>query len=499
MLAAVFFSVIGLSVLIAIAARWGLSNMSMGEYLVGGRSFPAWLLYFLAVGEIYSIGTMIGLPSGLYAGGASYGIWFLGYILMAYPLGYFIAPLIWRAGVRYDAMTIPDVFGRHFRSRSLEVITAIALLVALVPWGQYQFIGMQVVLGGLGLDISPVQSVILAGVIAFIYLVVSGVRSPAFVAILKDTFMLVGIVAVGLIALNAAGGTSETFASPSVTEPMVTLSGSPLVFTISTIVFQSITFYLGFSAAYVFTSKSERAIKSSTVWMPMYMLMYPFLFMASFYAISAYPELDDPNTVFIRVATDLMPEWLVGVVAAGAGLSGLLVLAVTALSIGGIVTRNLVPNVQAGTQKRVSNLVVAVFLVIAALLTLSGSTIMLTVLNLTYYLLGQLVPGWIALMFFRHVKAWAVSVGIVTGVVASIALYLTTPDLGGVNAGLVAVGINLALTFGLSRLGEPVVRQPMSTWQRDVDPAPSSAASEATVPAPSRKQEELTPELRGQG
>lgn len=462
MLAGIFFTVIAISVVIAFAARTGLKNMTIGEYLVGGRSFPAWLLYFLAVGEIYSIGTMIGLPSGLYAGGSEYGIWFLGYILMAYPLGYFIAPLIWRAGVRYDAMTIPDVFGRHFASRSLELVTAVALLVALVPWGQYQFIGMQVVLGGLGLSITPVQAVLLAGAIAFLYLAVSGVRSPAFVAILKDAFMLVGIVVVGVAAVVAAGGTGKTFDAGAVDRDMVTLSGSPMVFALTTIVFQSITFYLGFSAAFVFTARSERAIKSSAVWMPMYMLMYPFLVAASFYAVSAYPGLDDPDTVFMVAATDLLPEWLVGVVAAGAGLSGLLVLAVTALTIGGIVSRNLVPHVRPEAQRRWTTLVIATFLVAAGVLTLTGSSLMLTVLNLTYYLLGQLIPGWVALMFVRRVQAWAVSVGIVTGVVASVALYLTQPDLGGVNSGLVAVVLNLALTFGLSMLWPGEERTPLS-------------------------------------
>ena len=81
---------------------------------------------------------------------------------------------------------------------------------------------------------------------------------------------------------------------------MITLSGNPMVFAITTIVFQSITFYLGFSAAFLFTAKSERAIKQSTVWMPMYMLMYPFLFVASFYAMTQLPDLKDPNTVFMR-------------------------------------------------------------------------------------------------------------------------------------------------------------------------------------------------------
>lgn len=464
MLPVIFFTVIGISVLVALGARTGRRKLSIGDYLVGGRSFPAWLLYFLAVGEIYSIGTMIGLPSGLYAGGASYGIWFVGYILMAYPLGYFVAPLVWRSGVRYDAMTIPDVFGRHFRSRSLELVSAVALLCALVPWGQYQFLGLEVVLGALGLHINSLQSVLLAGLIAFVYLVVSGVRSPAFVSILKDTFMLIGIVVVGTVAVVKAGGADATFHPSAVPHAMTTLSGSPIVFALTTIVFQSITFYLGFSAVYLFTAKSERAIKQSIVWMPLYMLMYPFLFLASFAAMARFPDLDNPNTVFMQMTTDLLPPWLVGVVAAGAGLSGILVLAVTALSIGGVVTRNLVPNVRPDRQKRISNVVVAAFLVAAGALTLTGSTIMLTVLNLTYYLLGQLVPGWLAVLFFKRVQGWAVSVGIVVGLAVSLVLYNVAPTLGGVNAGLVAVVVNLALAFGLSALRPGPATQPMSQW-----------------------------------
>lgn len=467
MLPVIFFTVMAISVVIAFLARSGLKDMTVGEFLVGGRSFPAWLLYFLAVGEIYSIGTMIGFPSGIYAKGASYGIWFLGYILLAYPLGYFLAPLVWRAGVRYDAMTIPDVFGRHYRSRALEVVTAVGVLVALVPWGQYQFIGMQVVLGALGLSISPVQGVVLAGVMAFLYLAVSGVRSPAFVAILKDSFMILGIVIAGIAAVAAAGGVNETTGPKAVPHALVTMSGSPLVFAMTTIVVQSIAFYLGFSAVYLFTAKSERAIKSSTVWMPLYMLMYPFLVAVSYYALATHPNVKSPNTIFMVTTKGLLPDWLVGVVAAGAGLSGVLVLATTALSIGGVVSRNLVPNIRPESQRRWTTVVIAVFLVAAAVLTLTGSTLMLTILNLVYYLLAQFVPGWLALMFFTRVQAWAVGTGLVVGIAASIVLYVLNPTLGGVNLGLVTMLINFALTFGLSYLRPGTKRLPMAQWNPD--------------------------------
>lgn len=111
---------------------------------------------------------------------------------------------------------------------------------------------------------------------------------------------------------------------------------------------------------------------------------------------------------------------------------------------------------------------------------------MLTVLILTYYLLGRLVPGWLALMFFRQVQGWAVSAGIIAGIVSAVVLYISARDLGRVNAGLVAVGINAALMFGLSRLRPATTRDPVCALPQGTNvPAgaePNEAAETATLP-----------------
>ncbi|WP_028921800.1 sodium:solute symporter family protein [Pseudonocardia acaciae] len=465
--------VMAASVLLALWAGRVTRGGGISEFLVGGRSFPAWLVYFLAVGEVYSIGTMIGFPAGIYAKGASYGIWFLGYILLAYSIGYFVAPLLWRAAKHYDAMTVPDVFTRHFGGgRALELITCVTLLIALVPWGQYQFIGLQVVLSNLGLRLTPVQCVILAGVIAFVYIAVSGIRSPAFVSILKDVFMLLGVVLVGLAAVLAAGGTAKVSGPEALAPAQTTMGGSALLFAMTTILFQSVVFYLGFGGAYVFPARSERAVKSSIVWMPLYMLIYPFLVLAAYYGVTHHPGLADPNTVFMVTARSLLPEWLLGLVAAGAALSGVLVLSATALAIGGLVSRNLVPHVPASAQRRWTVVVVGGFLVLAAVLTLVASTLMLTVLNLTYNLLAQVVPGWLAVLFARRVRADAVATGMVVGVVAAIALYLGDVSLGGVSTGLVSMGLNALIVVGWSLLAPGPAREPVSRW-----PGPSARAA----------------------
>lgn len=52
----------------------------------------------------------------------------------------------------------------------------------------------------------------------------------------------------------------------------------------------------------------------------------------------------------------------------------------------------------------------------------------------------------------------------IVGLIAASAFYVTKPDLAGINAGLVAVLVNLVLVFGLSLFGERVERQPMYNW-----------------------------------
>ncbi len=474
MIIAVVCVILAISVGIAVYAGHGHRNGGISEFLVGGRSFPAWLVYFLAVGEVYSIGTLLGFPSGIYAHGASYGIWFLGYILLAYVFGYFLAPLVWRAAKRHDAMTVPDIFGRHFSSRTVELVTCVTLLIGLIPWGQYQFIGLQVVLSSLGVQLTAVQAVVIAGVLAFVYIAVSGIRSPAFVSILKDTLMVLAVVAVGIAVLLATHGSSASTAPADITPAMSTIHGSEMTFAITTIFFQALVFYLGLGSSYILPAKSERAIKGSTVWMPLYMLIYPLLVLVSYYGLQAHPNIKNPNTIFMVTTRGLLPDWLVGVVAGGAALSGLLVLAATALSIGGLITRNLVPGVPANAQRRWATVGVAMFLVLGALLTVFASSLMLTVLNLFYGLIAQVVPAFLAVMFSRRTNAHSIAVGMAVGVGLSIVLYLQGPSvIGGINSGVVSTGVNALIVIVWRILAPGPEREPVARKIRARVPTPS--------------------------
>ena len=126
------------SIVLAVLSKKG-KVASLNDVLVANRSFGAFILFFVSVGEIYGVGTMIGVPGAVYSKGTTYAIWFMGYILLSYCVGYFLNPYIWRVGKIGNLATIADFFGWRFRSKGLEVLVALIGIFFLLPWAQLQF------------------------------------------------------------------------------------------------------------------------------------------------------------------------------------------------------------------------------------------------------------------------------------------------------------------------------------------------------------------------
>ena len=451
----VFGAIIVLSLVLAFLATRGRDVLQIEEYLVAGRSFSAFLLFFLAVGEIYSIGTMVGLPGGIYAEGASYGIWFLGYILLAYPVGYFLAPLVWRAGKRYGALTFPDMLKGHYRSRLLEVVAALTFFAYLIPWAQLQFAGLQVALGALGFGISPTTATAVAAIIAFAYIIFSGVRAPANISILKDILLFGGIVIVGVVAASAAGGVSNIFSDVGQTNPssLYIEGGQAMTFALTTIVFQALGF-ITLTTPFIFTGRSEGTVKRTYIAMPLYMLMYPFLIFAAYYAISSVPDLEQPNAALFAASVELLPPWLLGLVAGAAALSGLLILAVLSLTIGGVLSRNITPNLTDTSQRRLTQVVVTVYLIATAALTILAPTLMLNLISVAYFFVTQLLPGLLGILFIRQFSAPGLTAGLVAGNVAVLVLHFSQANIAGINIGLIALLVNFLVTIAVSAVAK---------------------------------------------
>lgn len=450
MAAFIFISIIGFSLFLAVYVNRQAKKGDVADFLVGGRSFGVIILFFLAVGEIYSVATVIGLPGSIYAKGVNYGVWFMAFLLLIYPVGYFLAPRIWRAGKECNAMTAPDLFKSRYSSRALELTVAVSYLLFLVPWAQMQFQGLIVALGALGYDIDPVVAVIIAGAIAYLYISISGVKAPAMIAVLKDILLFGAIVCVGWAAFSKLGGVEPLFTAAREQGASIAFANQEeVVFSMSTIVFQSMAFYcLPFMITILFTSKSEAGIKRAKRLMPLYMLMFPFLVASAYYAMIVIPDLESPNHAFIATAIDVLPDWAMGFVAAGAALSGLILISVISLSVGGIFTRNIISNVPVGSQKRISQVVILIYLIVSMILTVALPSLMLNLMNTAYAGFGQMLPGLLAVIFFKRATASGVLAGLMVGIVAVFTMYFTGFNFYSINTGLLALALN-ALTVVL--------------------------------------------------
>ena len=453
MTALVFVTLMAFSVVLAFMAKRGVIADSMDDVMVAGRSFGAFMVFFVTVGETYGIGTMIGVPGAIYSKGVSYSLWFLGYILLGFVVGYFMNPAIWRMGKISGAMTMPDCFRWRYGSKALEVLVAVICIVFLLPWMQMQFAGLATILRYIGWDISYTVGIGISAAIAYLYIAVAGIRAPAWISIMKDILMMAAIVSGGLVAIhNMPGGISGIFDMAIAHFPdKVVIDAEPITknatFVFSTIIFQALGFCVTpLQYQFIFTAKSEDTIRRNQIIMPLYMFMYPFLIVAAYFVLVTVPNLNDPDSSFMALAAANLPEWTVGMVAAGGALTCILVIAVSALNLGGIFSRNIWGVFRSSVSQKqavlVTNMATGASLLISVVLAVMLPNLMLGVINIAYFWATQCFPMALATFFWRGATRTGVFAGLLTGVVAVVVLTETHVTFWGLNQGFVAMILN---------------------------------------------------------
>ncbi|MBO1360897.1 sodium:solute symporter [Acetobacter sacchari] len=443
----VFAIILILSLLVAVWSRGGRRHDEIHDYFVASRQFGGLLLFFLAVGETYSLGVLTAFPGGVYLHGLTFCVWFVGYIVLAFPVGYFLGPLIWRAARRYDPVTMADLFARHFSSRLLEIIVAGAAILFMVPWGVIQFMGLTMVLQGLGFDWPAWALMGVAAALAYAYTAISGIRAPAYVSVIKDVLLLAAIFTVGVAAMRLPHGREAMLRGVATAH----FTGRDIRIMATNILFQASGLCMFPSyAASIFTAKDARTVQRAQIAMPLYMVMFAFLIVVAFYARGAFGDGLSPNHVFIDTARQLLPPWLIGLVAGGAALSGLVVLAGTCLVIGPLFTHNLLKSLTESQQKTGAQAIGVVYLLASMVGAAFASSFAATMNNLTYFGMTQFLPGVVVIALNLRAPGAAVATGILVGDIIPVILFFLGADTGGVNPGLIGLVANVAIVTSMT-------------------------------------------------
>src|ERR1700741_4665595 len=161
-----------------VAARWRRPKTLavLDEWGLGGRQFGTWITGFLVGGDFYTAYAVIAVPALVYSVGA-YGFFALPYTIIVYPLVFLVMPRLWAVCHKHEYVTGADFVHGRYGSRFLALAVALTGLLATMPYIALQLVGMQVVIGGLGLGGEGFKGeipLIIAFVILAVYTYASG-------------------------------------------------------------------------------------------------------------------------------------------------------------------------------------------------------------------------------------------------------------------------------------------------------------------------------------
>src|SRR5947207_2314474 len=175
-----------------VAARWRRGDLSLlDEWGLGGRRFGSVVTWFLLGGDLYTAYTFIAVPALVFGSGAA-GFFALPYTIIMYPFVFIVMPRLWSVAHRHRYVTPADFVRGRYGSRGLATATAFTGILATMPYIALQLVGIQVVLGAMG--VHGDWPLVIAFAVLAAYTYSSGLRAPALIALVKDTLIYVTIL-----------------------------------------------------------------------------------------------------------------------------------------------------------------------------------------------------------------------------------------------------------------------------------------------------------------
>ena len=422
-----------------IAAHWRKGDLDLlHEWGLGGRRFGSWVTWFLLGGDLYTAYTFVAVPALMFGAGAI-GFFAVPYTIMVYPIVYLVFPRLWAVAHKHGYVTSADFVRGRYGNRWLALAIAITGMVATMPYIALQLVGMQVVIGAMGVETSGWIGdlpLIIAFVILAAFTYTSGLRAPAMIAVVKDFLIYATVIAAVIVVPLELGGYGKIFAA--IPSPKLLLATPPAgswgsFSAYATLAFGSACalFLYPHSITGVLSASSARTIRRNAAALPAYSMVLGLLALLGFMALAAdvahLPQFADG---FKRYANNFsvpslilfaFPSWFVGVAFAAIAIGALVPAAIMSIATANLFTRNIYREFihPACTDAEESQVAKIVSLVIKV-----GALAFIFFIPFQYAIQMQLLGGvWIiqtlpAVMlglFTRFFNGWALLIGWAAG------------------------------------------------------------------------------------
>jgi solute:Na+ symporter, SSS family len=422
-----------------VAAHWRKGDLDLlHEWGLGGRRFGTFVTWFLIGGDLYTAYTFIAVPALMFGAGAL-GFFAVPYTVMIYPLLYIVFPRLWSVAHKHGYVTSADFVRGRFGNRWLALAVAFTGILATMPYIALQLVGIQVVIGAMGVETNGLAGdlpLIIAFVILAAFTYTSGLRAPAMIAVVKDLLIYITVFAAVIAVPIHLGGYDKVFSAiPSskllLAAPPAGSYGSFSAYATLALGSACALFLYPHSITGILSASSSRVVRRNAAMLPAYSLMLGLLALVGFMAIAigvqSMPELAggfkrySNNFAVPALFLALFPSWFVGVAFAAIAIGALVPAAIMSIATANTFTRNIYREFlnPACTDAQESRMAKIVSLVIKA-----GALVFIFALPLQYALWLQLLGGvWIIQtapavilgLYTRFFNGWALLLGWVAG------------------------------------------------------------------------------------
>ncbi len=189
---------------------WGIKGAmtakTASDYFIAGRRISLWVFVLAATATSFSGWTFMGHPGLIYRDGFQYA--YASFYAITIPFtGVLFLKRQWMLGKRFGFVTPGEMFHHYFRSDAIRLLTVLVALIFSVPYLGIQlrasgFLFNVLTDGLLGVEVG----MWLLSAVVIIYVASGGLRAVAYVDSAQAVLLAIGIVAIGLITLDAVGG-----------------------------------------------------------------------------------------------------------------------------------------------------------------------------------------------------------------------------------------------------------------------------------------------------
>jgi solute:Na+ symporter, SSS family len=455
-----------------VASRWRKADLDqLHEWGLGGRRFGTLVTWFLLGGDLYTAYTFVAVPALVFGAGAL-GFFAMPYTVITYPLVFVAMPRLWSVSHKHGYVTVADFVRGRYGSRPLALAVAVTGILATMPYIALQLVGIQVVLGAMGIEGD--LPLFLAFAILAAYTWQSGLRAPALIAVVKDAIIYVTVIAAVVVVPAKLGGYGRVF---DAVPPQKLLLAPQQASAYATLALGSALalFLYPHSVTGVLSSSGRRVIRRNAALLPAYSLLLALIAALGYMALAAKVDTSpayaegfkrfQANYAVPALFLYAFPPWFVGFAFAAIAIGALVPAAIMSIAAANLFTRNVYRELlrpacspkEEATAAKVASLVVKFGALAFILLVPQKYAIQLQLLGGVWIL--QTLPPIVVGLYSRRLHhwalfgGWAAGMGVGTWMVAELGFKGTVYPLhvaGHTVAGyaaLWALGVNFAVAL----------------------------------------------------